>query len=78
MEFSPEFVKFVTSNSRPTTTRAQLVEQRFGVLQVGGVEALGEPAIDFREHRARFVAGSTGIAGEKRFSMKAGLAACGA
>ena len=27
---------------------AQLVEQRLGVLQVGGVEALGEPVVDFR------------------------------
>ena len=27
----------------------QLVEQRLGVLQVGGVEALGEPAVDRRE-----------------------------
>jgi len=25
----------------------QLVEQRLGVFQVGGVEALGEPVVDF-------------------------------
>jgi len=31
----------------------QLMEQRLGVLQVGGIEALGEPAVDFSEHRAR-------------------------
>ena len=37
-------------------SRNQLVEQRLGVLQVGGVEALGEPVVDFGEHRARFVA----------------------
>ena len=36
--------------------RLQLVEQRLGVFQVGGVEALGEPVVDFGEHRARFVA----------------------
>ena len=30
---------------------AQLPQQRLGVLQVGGVEALGEPAVDFRRHR---------------------------
>jgi hypothetical protein len=35
---------------------AQLIEQRLGVFQIGGVEALGEPAVDFGEHRARFVA----------------------
>ena len=32
-----------------------LVEQRLGVLQIRGVEALGEPVVDFGEHRARFV-----------------------
>ena len=35
---------------------SQFIEQRLGVLQVGGVEALGEPAVDFGEHRARLVA----------------------
>ena len=35
---------------------AQLVEQRLGLFQVGGVESLGEPVVDFREHHARFVA----------------------
>jgi hypothetical protein len=35
---------------------AQLIEERLGVLQVGGVEALGEPVIDVGEHRARLVA----------------------
>ena len=33
----------------------QFVEQGLGILQVGGVEALGEPFVDFREHRARLV-----------------------
>jgi hypothetical protein len=33
--------------------RLQLHQQRLGVLQVGGVEAFGKPAVDLREHRAR-------------------------
>src|SRR5215469_13668607 len=32
---------------------AQLVEQRLCIFEVGGVEALGEPVVDFGEHRAR-------------------------
>jgi hypothetical protein len=35
---------------------AQFVEQRLGVLQVGRVEAFGEPAVNLGEHRARFFA----------------------
>src|SRR2546430_6741374 len=35
---------------------AHLDEQRLGILQVGGVEALGEPTIDVGEHRARLAA----------------------
>ena len=31
----------------------QFVEQRLGVFEVSGVEAFGEPAVDFGEHRAR-------------------------
>src|SRR5216683_3067360 len=34
----------------------QLVEQCLCVFQVSSFEALGEPAVDFREHRARLVA----------------------
>ena len=33
---------------------AQLVEQRSCVVEVGGVKAVGEPAVDFGEHRTRF------------------------
>ena len=33
----------------------QLGQQSFGLLQVGGVKALGEPAVDRRQQRARFV-----------------------
>ena len=35
------------------TCSRQLVEQRFSVLEIGGVEALGEPAIDRRDEVAR-------------------------
>jgi hypothetical protein len=37
------------AHSRIQTWSAELVEQPLGVLQVGGVEALGEPAVDRRE-----------------------------
>jgi hypothetical protein len=33
-----------------------LVEQRFCVFEISGVEARGEPAIDLGKHRARFIA----------------------
>jgi len=33
----------------------QFVEQSLRVLQVGGVEALGEPVVDFGEHCARLI-----------------------
>src|SRR6266851_2169433 len=42
--------------SRKSSVFAEFVEQRLGVLQIGGVEALGEPAIDLGEHRSRFIA----------------------
>src|SRR6516164_9633443 len=34
----------------------QFVQQRLGVFKVRGVEAFGEPVVDFGEHRARLVA----------------------
>ena len=34
---------------------AKSIEQCLGVFQVGGIEALGEPVVDFREHRARLI-----------------------
>jgi hypothetical protein len=41
---------------RPSVLRScQLVEQRLGVLQIGGLEALGEPAVDRREGARRQV-----------------------
>jgi hypothetical protein len=33
---------------------AQFVEQRLSVLQVGGIEAFGEPAVDLGEHCSGF------------------------
>src|SRR5262245_43659463 len=36
-------------------TLRQGVQQRLGLLEVGGVKALGEPAVDRRQQRARFV-----------------------
>jgi hypothetical protein len=36
--------------------RSKFIEQRLGVLQIASVETLGETAVDFGEHRARFVA----------------------
>jgi len=33
----------------------QFVEQRLCVLEIGGVETFGEPAVDFGEHRARLI-----------------------
>ena len=33
---------------------AQLIEQRLGLFQIGGIEAFGEPVVDRGEHRARF------------------------
>src|ERR1700730_2647368 len=35
--------------------RSQLLEQRLGLLQIARVEALGEPAIDLREHCERLL-----------------------
>ena len=41
----------------------QFIEQRLGVLQVGGVEALGKPLVDVGEYRARL--GAAASAGEQ-------------
>jgi hypothetical protein len=43
----------MAASSSPTQ---EIVQQRLGVFQIGGVEAFGEPAVDFREHRVGFVA----------------------
>src|SRR5690349_16309818 len=48
-----------TSNSAYSPSRrlhGQFIKQCLGVLQVGAVEPLGEPAVDFAEHSACFVA----------------------
>src|SRR5208337_502601 len=39
------------ASRRPEQLCAQLVEQRLRVLQIGGVEALGEPVVDVCDHR---------------------------
>src|SRR5262245_25679089 len=36
--------------NEPSRRIAQLLEQRLGLLQVGGVKALGEPVVDFGEN----------------------------
>src|ERR1700730_13748588 len=45
-------LQFEQRISFPALLRAQLVEQDLGLSEVRGVEALGEPAEDLREHRA--------------------------
>ena len=48
----------IVASARTSATAApsaQLVEQRLGVLQISGVEALGEPAVDWREQVARLL-----------------------
>src|SRR5215472_1237069 len=51
--------------SRTSSSGAELVQQRLGVLQIGGLEALGEPVVDLGDHRARLVA-AIGVAHEPR------------
>jgi hypothetical protein len=34
---------------------AQIVERRLGIFEIGQVEALGEPIVDFREYCARLI-----------------------
>jgi hypothetical protein len=46
-----------TANFSPSRhLLTQLIEERFGVFQVGGVESFGEPVVDFGEHCAGLVA----------------------
>jgi hypothetical protein len=52
---APHFVQRMLS-PKSLWLRSELDEECFGVFQVGGVEALGEPMVDVGEHRARFVA----------------------
>ena len=54
---SPRLVK--TRSARESYRQrllAKLLEQRLGVFQISGVEALGEPVVDVGELRVRFVA----------------------
>jgi len=34
----------------------QLIQQRLGLFQIGGIEAFGEPIVDFGEQRVRLIA----------------------
>jgi hypothetical protein len=43
-------------SSSKSFLRTELNEQCLGVLQVGGVEAFGEPVVDVGEHRTRVIA----------------------
>ena len=57
--FAPRIVALTCAAHVPLLAlalAAELVEQRLGFLQIGGIEALGEPGVDFGQHRARFVA----------------------
>src|SRR5262245_57703013 len=38
-----------SAGNRSNGSAAQFIEQRLGLLQIGGVEALGEPVVDFLE-----------------------------
>jgi hypothetical protein len=40
----------------PIQLRARLIDQRLGIFQVGGIEAFGEPVVDFGKHRLSFIA----------------------
>jgi hypothetical protein len=45
----------------------QFIEQYLGVFEIGRVEPFGEPDVDFREHRARFIA--TALLGQQAGEM---------
>jgi hypothetical protein len=47
--------RFSAAHFEQRILRTQLVEQRLCIFQIGGVEAFGEPAVDFGEHRARLI-----------------------
>src|SRR2546430_6807776 len=54
--FAPRIVALTCAAHVPLLAlalAAELVEQCLCILQIGGVEALGEPAVDVGEHRAR-------------------------
>ena len=53
VRFSPESKILKLPCSDRARLAVQLVEQRLGVFEVGGVEAFGEPVVDVGEHRAR-------------------------
>jgi hypothetical protein len=57
----PKAIPYRLKFLRIVDLRGELVEQRLGVLQVGGVEALGERIVNVGEYHDRFVT-TVGIA----------------
>ena len=51
-------MRMIVRRSKPLRSGlfAQLIEQCRGILEVGGVETFSEPAVNFGEHRPRFIA----------------------
>ena len=52
--FAPRDSRLHTS--RTSLSGTQLIEEGFGVLQIGGIESFSEPVVDLGEHRAPLVA----------------------
>ena len=48
-------VFFIVTTDHPYRVVNAIKQQRLGVLKVGGVGALAEPAVNLGEHRARFI-----------------------
>src|SRR4029453_18825471 len=49
-----DYLHNTTLSQQPVAMSQQLIEQRLGLLQVGRVKALGEPAVDLGEQLAGF------------------------
>ena len=56
MRPSFDHAAFHTAHTPHPGLAGQFVQQRLGLLQVGGIETFGEPVVDFSEHGARLVA----------------------
>jgi len=50
---------FRTAHTYHPGLGGQFLQQRLGLLEVSGVEAFGEPVVDFGEHRAGLVAAAS-------------------
>jgi hypothetical protein len=65
--FSIIAVAFGTAHIPPVERlSAQLIEQRLGPFQVGGIEAFGEPGINLGQDGARLVAATSLVAGHRQ------------